>query len=147
MPAPSSASGLAQAWARVRDARMARYLIAAVAGAAVDFSVFALLVYGAGVHYLWAGVGGFVVATLANYLVSVRIVFQSGSRFPRLMEIGVVYAVSATGLVWHQILLFLCVERFALHLMLAKMIAVGCVFFWNYSVRRHFVFARAPARR
>ncbi|MFM7785446.1 MAG: GtrA family protein, partial [Gammaproteobacteria bacterium] len=61
-----------------------RYLIAAVVGAVVDFSIFAFLIYRLGIGYLWAGVVGFACATLANYLVSVRLVFSSGVRFSRL---------------------------------------------------------------
>ena len=122
-----------------------RYLVAAVVGAAVDFSVFALLIYRLDVGYLWAGVAGFACATLANYLVSIRLVFRSGTRFSRLHELAMVYAVSATGLVWHQMILYACVEKHGLHVMLAKLIAVGSVFFWNYFLRRHFVFAAPRA--
>lgn len=131
-------------WRGMRQVRMLRYLVASLIGAAIDLSVFSALVYAAGVHYLWAGAGGFVVATFANYVVSVRIVFDSGSRFPRLMEIAMVYAVSATGLVWHQLLLFLCVERAGLHLLVSKLVAVGIVFFWNYLLRHYYVFSAAP---
>ena len=126
--------------------RLVRYLAAAVVGAVVDITVFAALVYLADIHYLWAGVGSFLVSTLANYLVSVRIVFRSGSRFPRLLEVGVIYAVSATGLVWHQLILYFCVERLSIHVMLAKVMAIGLVFFWNYLVRRNYIFA-VPNRR
>jgi putative flippase GtrA len=112
-----------------------------MAGAVVDFSVFALLIYRLDVGYLWAGVAGFACATLANYLVSIRLVFQSGTRFSRLHELAMVYAVSATGLVWHQMILYVCVESHGIHVMLAKVIAVGAVFFWNYFLRRNFVFA------
>jgi len=129
------------AWQR----RIVRYFAAAVVGATVDFSLFALLIYGAGIHYLWAGVGSFMFSTLANYLVSVRLVFQSGTKFPRLMEVAVVYAVSATGLCWHQLILFLAIEYGGIHVMVAKVLATGLVFFWNYLVRRHYVFA--PVRR
>ncbi len=126
---------------RLRSVSVLRYLVAAVAGAVVDFSVFALLIYRLDVGYLWAGVAGFACATLANYLVSIRLVFLSGTRFSRLHELAMVYAVSATGLVWHQMILYACVERYGIHVMLAKVIAVGSVFFWNYFLRRHFVFA------
>jgi putative flippase GtrA len=106
---------------------------------------FAGLIYGAGIHYLWASVGSFLLATLANYVVSVRLVFASGARFPRLLELVMIYAVSATGLVWTQMILFVCVERAGLHVVVAKLVAIGCVFFWNYLLRNHFVFA-SPRR-
>ena len=124
--------------------RVLRYLMAAFAGLVADLSLFALLVYAAHVHYLWAAAGSFLVSTLVNYMVSVRVVFRSGSRFPRLLEIAVVYAVSATGLLWHQLILYHSVENLQLHIMFSKLLATGMVFFWNYLVRRHFIFA--PAR-
>ena len=120
-----------------------RYLIAATVGAVVDFSIFAFLIYRLDVGYLWAGVVGFACATLANYLVSVRLVFSSGVRFSRVHELALVYAVSATGLVWHQLILYGAVELHGLHVMLSKVIAVASVFSWNYVLRRHFVFAPA----
>jgi putative flippase GtrA len=136
-PFPGPAALAKALWQR----RVVRYFLAAVVGASVDFALFALLIYAVGIHYLWAGVGSFMVSTLANYLVSVRVVFQSGSRFPKLMELAVVYAVSATGLFWHQLILFHATEQIGLHVMLSKIVATGIVFFWNYFVRRHFVFA------
>ena len=124
--------------------RIVRYLVAAVAGLVVDLAVYTGLIYLADVHYLWASVASFLVATLANYIVSVRLVFASGVRFPRVLELAMIYAVSATGLVWTQLILFVCVERFGVHVVVAKLFAIGCVFFWNYLLRRHFIFA--PAR-
>ena len=126
-----------EAWGQ----RIVRYLAAAVVGATVDFTLFATLIYAADIHYLWAGVGSFLVSTLANYLVSVRLVFRSGAKFPRLLEIGVVYAVSATGLAWHQLILFVATEYGGLHVLVSKLVATGLVFFWNYLVRRNYVFA------
>ena len=57
--------------------KIARYLIVACVGATVDVLLFAFLIYGLDVHYLWAGVGAFVVSTLTNYLLSVRFVFSA----------------------------------------------------------------------
>lgn len=122
-----------------------RYLGAAIVGASVDFSVFGVLIYGPGVHYLAAGVAGFVLATLANYLVTIRWVFPGLSRFPRSRELMAIYLVSAVGLLWHQAILWGCVERLSMHVMLAKVLAVGVVFFWNYGARRRWIFAPGSA--
>jgi len=125
----------------MRRHRIVRYFVAAGVGASVDVVVFALLIYAAGLHYLWAGLGSFLFSTIANYVVSVRIVFSSGSRFPKPLEILLVYGVSTIGLAWHQLILFLCVDRLGIHVMISKVLAIGLVFFWNYFVRRNFVFA------
>jgi putative flippase GtrA len=129
---------------RIMERRIVRYFLVAGAGAVVDIAVFAGLIYLVGVHYLWAGVAGFLLATLVNYLLSIRFVFLSGGRFPRLVELGVIYAVSATGLVWHQLILYFSVEKLLMHVMVAKLLALGLVFFWNYLLRKHFIFARKP---
>ncbi len=120
-----------------------RYLAVAAVGAAVDLALFATLVFIAGVHYLWAGVAGFLVATGVNYLLSIRFVFRHRARFGRLHEVGIIYAVSATGLVWHQLILWTAVESVGLHVMWSKCLALGMVFGWNYLVRKHFIFAQA----
>ena len=129
--------------ASICERRIIRYLMVAGTGAAVDISLFAVLIYVLHVHYLWAGVGGFLVATLINYLLSIRFVFSAGTRFPRTVELAVIYAVSATGLLWHQLILYLAVEELRLHVLLGKVLALGIVFFWNYLIRRNFIFAGA----
>ena len=123
------------------ERKIIRSLMVAGAGAAVDFSLFAALIYGLHIHYLWAGVGGFLVATLINYLLSIRFVFSAGTRFPRGVELAVIYAVSATGLLWHQLILYLAVEELRLHVLLSKLLALGIVFFWNYLIRRNYIFS------
>jgi putative flippase GtrA len=130
---------------RLLQATMIRYLMVASVGAVVDITLFATLVYGAEIHYLWAGVAGFLLATLVNYLLSIRFVFRSGGRFPRAVEAGIIYAVSATGLLWHQLILYAAVEHANAHVMIAKFVALGLVFGWNYLLRRHFIFARRSA--
>jgi putative flippase GtrA len=90
----------------------------------------------------------FVIATLVNYLLSVRFVFRSGQRFRRRWEIAMVYVVSGVGLALNQGILFFCVEMLYLGLLLSKLTATGMVFFWNYLARRFFIFGSgrpAPA--
>jgi putative flippase GtrA len=128
--------------ARLARVMVLRYVAVAAVGAAVDLALFAILVFVAEVHYLWAGVAGFLVATGVNYVLSIRFVFRRGARFNRLHEIGIIYAVSATGLLWHQLILWYSVEFAGLHVMVSKCLALGVVFGWNYLMRKHFIFAR-----
>lgn len=93
-----------------------------------------------GLPYLRVAAGSFVVATLVNYLLSVRFVFVSGQRFSKRWEVVLVYVVSGIGLALNQAILMLCVEVGHLGLLPAKLIATGTVFFWNYFARRVFVF-------
>ena len=118
-----------------------RYFWVGACAALLDLAFFVLFHNLLGLNYLAVGVAGFVLATLLNYLLSIRWVFTSGARFGRGMEITSVYVVSLVGLALHAFVLYAAVESLALPPLLAKLLAIGLVFFWNYSARRYFVFA------
>jgi len=113
--------------------------------ACVDIGLFMLFAKVLGLPYLRVAVGTFILATLVNYLLSVRFVFLSGRRFTKRWEIALVYAVSAIGLVLNAAILWLGVELVHLGLLPAKLAATGTVFFWNYLARRLFVFGATRA--
>jgi putative flippase GtrA len=113
--------------------------------ALVDLGVFFVFAKLAGLPYLRVAAAGFVIATLLNYFLSVRFVFVSGARFRKRWEVALVFAVSAVGLGLNQLILALCVEQFGLELVLSKIVATGCVFFWNYFARRVLVFGAVHA--
>ena len=124
--------------------RIARYLAVGGAAAAVDIGLFMLFAGHFGLPYLRVAAGSFVVATLVNYLLSVRFVFVSGARHTRRWEIFLVYAVSGVGLLLNQVILALAVEAGGFPLLLAKLTATGIVFFWNYLSRRLLIFQVRP---
>ena len=126
--------------------RVARYFVVGGVAACVDFSLYVILAIGLSIGYLIAGATGFVLATVVNYLLSIRFVFESGVRFSRWSEVSAVFAVSAVGLLIHQIVLYICVEWFDAHLLTAKVVATGLVFLWNYLARARYVFS-PPERR
>ena len=123
----------------------ARYFVVGGVSACVDIGLFMLFAKVLGLPYLRVAVGTFILATLVNYLLSVRFVFLSGRRFTKRWEIALVYAVSAIGLVLNAAILWLGVELVHLGLLPAKLAATGTVFFWNYLARRLFVFGATRA--
>ena len=125
--------------------RIARYLVVGGVAAIVDISLFMLFAKGLGLPYLRVSAATFVLATIVNYWLSIRLVFVSGARFRRRWEVALVFAVSTIGLVLNQLILALSVERLGTGLFAAKILATGCVFFWNYFARRVFVFGAVRA--
>ena len=119
---------------------IARYFLVGGAAAAVDIGLFLALAKGLGLPYQPVAAATFILATLVNYVLSVRFVFVSGQRFGKRSEIALVYLVSAVGLALNAAILWACVEMAAMGLFAAKIAATGCVFFWNYFARRHLVF-------
>lgn len=126
--------------------KFVRYFFVGGAAAALDFAVFALLTKVVHLAWFWSAVASFVLATLINYLLSIRFVFQSGARFSRKHhEVTLVFLVSLIGLAINQAVLWVCIDRAHFALLLAKVVGTGVVFFWNYFARRHFVFKAASA--
>jgi len=125
--------------------RILRYFLVGGVSAAADIAIFSCGVYLLHVPYLLCGVAGFTVATAINYFLSVRFVFASGARFGKLAELALVFFVSAIGLSFNQLTLFLMIGKLGVEAILAKFTATAVVFFWNYFVRAYFVFL--PAER
>jgi putative flippase GtrA len=119
---------------------LGRYFVVGGFAAAVDIGLFMLLARHFGMPYLRVSVASFVLATLANYWLSIRFVFVSGQRFRRRWEVALVFAVSAAGLAVNALFLWLCVERWHFDLLLGKLAATGGVFFWNFLARRVLIF-------
>jgi putative flippase GtrA len=111
----------------------------------VDIGLFTLFAKGMGLPYLRVGIASFVLATLVNYWLSIRYVFVSGQRFRRRWEVAMVFAVSALGLAVNSGVLWVCVEKAHADLLVAKVVATGVVFFWNYFARRVLVFGALRA--
>ena len=118
----------------------ARYLLVGGTATCVDVGLFLFFAQYLGLPYLRVAAATFVLATLVNYFLRVRIVFVSGVRYARRWEIALVFAVSGVGLALNQSILWASVELLALPLLFSKLAATAVVVFWNYSARRFFVF-------
>ena len=119
---------------------IARYFLVGGAAATVDFAVFALLLKVLEWHWFWSSAASFVLATAFNYVLSVIFVFTSGVRFGKRVEIGLVFLVSALGLAMNQFAMWIAFEQLGVHVFVAKVMATGAVFFWNFGIRRYFIF-------
>ena len=119
-----------------------RYFLVGGTAAAINLAIFATLVRGANVPIYAAATVSFVLATLVNYILSVRFVFVSGSRFSRKREIAAVYLVSIIGLLANQSILLVLVDWARQDAILAQAAALAALFLWNYSARHFYVFRR-----
>ena len=120
-----------------------RYFFVGGAAAAVDIALFALLTQYAGLPWFPVAILSFVLATMVNYVLSIKFVFDSGVQFGKKQEIILVFFTSGIGLAVNQAFLWVLIEVYETHLLAAKIFATGSVFFWNYSARRLFIF-RSP---
>ena len=108
------------------------------------FFIFAKLL---GFDYLVVASFGFMIATLVNYFLSVRLVFRSGVRFSRTQEFFLVYLASAISLLVNLMVLYIMVSMMQLELIFSKLTATASVFIWNFVVRNFFIFREPKAKK
>lgn len=120
--------------------RIVKYFFVGGIAAVVDISSFILFASILGYNYLVVGALTFIIATLVNYILSIKFVFRSGVKHSKRKEILLVYIISTGGLCFNLIILYICHNTMNIELILSKLIATTIVFFWNYLARKFFVF-------
>lgn len=117
-----------------------RYLFVGGIAAVVDISIFSIFAKILGYNYIFICAISFTIATFVNYILSIRFVFESCVRNSKRSEVILVYVISAAGLLINLVVLYICISILHVEKIISKVIATGIVFFWNYFVRKYYVF-------
>lgn len=120
--------------------KIIKYAFVGGCAAVVDVGLFILFAKFLGFNYLLVGFCTFLLGTLVNYVLSIRFVFVSGAQHKKRKEIFLVYLVSSFGLALNLFILYVCHDLLSFDVAVAKIIATGLVFFWNYLSRKRFIF-------
>jgi len=120
--------------------RILKYFFVGGAAATVDIGLFSIFASYLSWPWIPVSIATFIFATLTNYFLSIRFVFESGSRYKKHIEVIGVFIVSVLALLVNQLALYISIEVFNWHLIFSKIVATGVVFFWNYYGRSKFVF-------
>ena len=118
-----------------------KYFLVGGLSALLEWALFALFLYGLEQHYLISGALSFLLATAANYFLSVRFVFGTGRR-ARYQRIFLLYLVSAIGIAFNLGILAVGIDEIGMHEMAAKILATAAIFGWNFAARYYFVFEK-----
>jgi len=127
------------------DDKLYKYILVGGSAAIVDISFFLLLNKFLTTHYLVNASISFLIATLVNYILCVKFVFNSKQQYSTHTEILFIYLISAIGLFIHHTLLFSGFELLGLPMIIAKLFAMGIAFIWNFLSRKHIVFKEVAA--
>ncbi len=120
------------------------YFIIGGVSAIIDLILFIFLVQLSTFNWFYAGIVAFCIATSINYFLSIRFAFESGIRFKnKSREFLVIFIVSTVGLIINQLSLYVCIELMSIILPLSKIIASASTFFWNFFLRKNYVFYKA----
>ena len=125
-------------------ARLVRYALVSIGSFLVDYLLFVVLSYVAGVPYLAANVAARVVSAIANFAGHKVFSFRSAGRtLPKATRyvLAVAFALSVASF-----LLYVAVEHLAIGSLIAKPLVDALVFLMNFAVLSRFVFTRRRAR-
>ena len=119
-------------------ARLVRYALVSIGSFLIDYLLFVVLTYVAGVPYLAANVAARIVSAAANFtghkVLSFRSAGQTVSKAGRYV-LAVLFALSMAS-----VLLFVAVEFLAIGSLIAKPLVDVLVFLINFAVLSRFVF-------
>ena len=82
----------------------------------------------------------FCLSTLYHYFLGNVLVFDSGSRYDRSKELGLVFLVSIMGLGFNLLLMYIFVTFLGWQPMLSKVLTSCIVVVWNYLSRKKWIF-------
>ena len=123
-----------------RAGEFVRYFLASLAALAVDMAV--LLTLATVMHYLVAASLGFVAGAVASYLLATRWVFRQRRLLLRKKaEMGLYVLVGLLGLGLNDLVIMLAVGYFGFSILLAKLLAAGVTFLFNFSLRKLALFS------
>ena len=117
-----------------------RYGLVSAVALAVDTSVLYVFVNYVGWHYLPASVPAFSAGATVAYLLSVRFVFRFRHLRSVPLEFASFVALGLAGLLVNAAALFVAISAVGLGLITAKVLAAGCTFATNFTLRRQCLF-------
>jgi putative flippase GtrA len=118
-----------------------RYLFVGGIATVADAGIFYILINLFLAHYLIAQTAGFLAGLTLNYLISIAWVFKSSGNLKK--EFSLFAIIGIGGLLLSYGILYLLIDILNLYyfqFMLSKMTAIIIVLFWNFGMRKKFVF-------
>ncbi len=116
------------------------YGLASTAAFALDVSLLWLLVNVAGWHYLLAAATSFLAGGVLLHRLSVKFVFSERRVADETLELSYFLGLGLAGLAINSAIMFLAVDRFGAHLLVAKLCAAMCTVGANFLLRKQFLF-------
>ena len=129
-----------------------RFGIVGILSFIIDFGIYTLLCNYMNVHYLIAGICGFTLSIIFNYIVSMRYIFVRRDDLSRSHEFIIYITLSIIGCGLNSAILFLCIDGLYWHwnwlqqlisIQLAnigaKAFATGIVMIYNFITRKIFL--------
>ena len=131
-------------FSRKNRAEFGRYLVAGGSAFLVDLVLLTLLVEVGGVNYLLANIVGCCAGFATAYTLSIRWVFRYRKYSDLRPEFVIFVLIGLVGIGHNELTMYLVVAGFGLSYVLAKVLATGVTFLFNFVLRKLLLFRAAP---
>lgn len=102
----------------------------------IDYGVMVLLTEVAGLEYLLSCGISFTVSVIANYLLSMKFVFERKDTLDRRIEFIIFVVMSVIGLGLTELLMWVFVDKANIHYMISKIVVTAIVMVYNFVTRK-----------
>lgn len=126
---------------RVHLPEWMRILIVSGIALAGDVIVLVLLTNKAHFHYLWSAAISFLVGLFINYYLSIHWGFSKRKLDDPRREMILFCLIGITGACINELLLWGFTGFLGGHVLYSKAVSVTTVFWWNYGLRKIFLFS------
>jgi putative flippase GtrA len=123
-----------------------RYCLVAGFAFLVDIGVLWILVQYFSWWYLAAATASFLSGIVIGYALSIRMVFSYRRLKDQRIEFLSFAAIGGVGLAINAAVIFVAVKYFGVYYLLAKCVAAGFTFMFNFFARRQMLFVHRPIR-
>ena len=110
----------------------------------IDYGLLALLTEVFGINYLVSATIAFIVATVFNYLASMKYVFTHKEGMKRTREFVIFTVISIIGLLMTNGGMVLGVEVIHGHYLIVKIVVAAIVSIYSFIARKYFLDAKEP---
>jgi putative flippase GtrA len=119
------------------------YIAASAVALAVDITILWVLVHFFLWWYLAAATASFLSGLVVGYSLCVAFVFKFRKLKDWRVEFLSFAAIGAAGLLINTLVMGFTVKYLGMHYLIAKCVAAGLTFSWNFLARRTWLFAEA----
>lgn len=125
---------------RTNTRQFLRYFFAGCATFILDFAILIIATELLGIHYILSATIGFIVGSIAHYLVSIYWIFDQRTHSNWRKEFSLFVTIGLGGLLIHNIVMWLATEQLQIVYPVAKIMAAFIVFVGNYILRKRLLF-------
>ena len=116
-----------------------KFLVVGGTATLIDFVVLFILKEFASFNEIIANTISFTISVIYNYIASVKWVFDVNKEKDAKQQFIIFIVFSIIGLLINNIILWICVDKFAIYYLIGKVIATIIVMVFNFVTRKIFL--------